>query len=230
MSYILDALKKADAEREREGVPGLHAQHSKQVMSFDASETSGGIPAGARWAAGGVAAGLALLAAWWWLPRPEPVVSATVQATPEPTWPQAATMAPRPMPTPPVNVPPTPAVRPEAHAPSNMNAQNGAGVDSPIAKSPAHSTNTPSRVTPSAPVAPERIVPVAELPEDVRRELPALSIGGAMHSDIPANRMLVLNGGIFHEGDQPAPGLLLEEIKLKSAIFRFKGQRYSVAF
>lgn len=74
------------------------------------------------------------------------------------------------------------------------------------------------------------VVPVSELPEEVRRELPALSVSGAMHSDVPANRMLILNGSVFHEGDQPAPGLVLEEIKLKSAVFRFKGHRYSVAY
>ncbi len=86
------------------------------------------------------------------------------------------------------------------------------------------------RVDASLREATPRVVPVSELPEDVRRELPALSIGGAMHSDVPASRMLILNGGVFHEGDQPAPGLVLEEIKLKSAVFRFKGHRYSVAY
>ena len=41
MSYILDALKKADAEREREGVPTLHSQHGAPAgidLQADAAE------------------------------------------------------------------------------------------------------------------------------------------------------------------------------------------------
>jgi len=68
------------------------------------------------------------------------------------------------------------------------------------------------------------------LPDDIRRELPQLTVGGAMHSDVAANRMLVLNGGVFREGDQPAPGVVLEEIRLKSAVLRYKGHRYSISY
>jgi len=57
-----------------------------------------------------------------------------------------------------------------------------------------------------------------------------LSVSGAMYSDSPANRMLLINNRVFHEGDQPAAGLVLEEIRLKSAVFRFQGQRFSVNY
>jgi len=110
-----------------------------------------------------------------------------------------------------------------APEPGRRTEPNRAGAD------PASKTSA-LRVDASLRDTPRRVVPVADLPDEVRRELPALSIGGAMHSDVPANRMLVLNGSVFHEGDQPAPGLVLEEIKLKSAVFRFKDHRYSVAY
>ena len=35
MSYILDALRRADAERERGAVPSLHAQQSSSLPSDD---------------------------------------------------------------------------------------------------------------------------------------------------------------------------------------------------
>lgn len=51
-----------------------------------------------------------------------------------------------------------------------------------------------------------------------------------MHSDVASNRMLILNGGVFREGDQPAPGVMLEQIRLKSAVLRYKGHRYSINY
>jgi len=63
MSYILDALKKADAEREREGVPSLHTQHGHAT---NASDRGGQGPVsaavGLQWAVGGVAAAHAMFA------------------------------------------------------------------------------------------------------------------------------------------------------------------------
>lgn len=244
MSYILDALKKADAEREREGVPTLHTRHG-DVPEHGAP---GSLPAARLpWLLGGLFGGAMLVLAGWWAlaptepaavalapeptPRAEPSTTATnptsptaaptaapVQpmARPQPTAPAAQPMPPtvpqaNPSPAPAVPQPPT-TVTPERKAGGRSGEGNALRVDASLREA------TP------------RVVPVSELPEDVRRELPALSIGGAMHSDVPASRMLILNGSVFHEGDQPAPGLVLEEIKLKSAVFRFKGHRYSVAY
>jgi len=57
-----------------------------------------------------------------------------------------------------------------------------------------------------------------------------LNVGGAMHSPTPSQRMLVLTGQVFHEGDSPHPGLTLEEIRLKSAVLNFQGQRFELPF
>ncbi len=75
-----------------------------------------------------------------------------------------------------------------------------------------------------------RIYTQAELPEDVRRDLPKIVIGGSSYSGDAASRMLMINGQIFHEGDQLGHGLVLERIKLKSAILAYKGYRYEVKF
>ena len=69
-----------------------------------------------------------------------------------------------------------------------------------------------------------------ELPENIRRELPQLVIGGAMYSKTPANRMLILNGQVFHEGDKVGGELVLEQIKLKSAVLAYKGYRYNINY
>jgi len=243
MSYILDALKKADAEREREGVPSLHTQHGHAA---DTSDRGGQRPVsatvGLQWAVGGVAAGLVLLAGVWWLKdQPESPGASAPEAN--------GTQRPSALASAPIQAPPVPAPAPVAPVATTPQAVPPVAALAAVAEAPGGSTTEPARrtapnraeastsrsasalhVDASLRDAPRRVVPVAELPEDVRRELPALSIGGAMHSDVPANRMLVLNGSVFHEGDQPAPGLVLEEIKLKSAVFRFKDHRYSVAY
>ena len=234
MSYILDALKKADAEREREGVPTLHAQHG---ASAEPAPTANLPSAGMPWALGGVAAGLVLLVGLWWMQPKSDTATAPSEPAPAPVAQLPAQTAP---PAPPA-AQPVPQTPPVAAAPVAPTATVAAAIpEAPRREAPRPEERKAAgnrgaegnalHVDASLREAPARVVPVAELPEDIRRELPALSIGGAMHSDVPANRMLVLNGGVFHEGDQPAPGLVLEEIKLKSAVFRFKGHRYSVAY
>ena len=76
----------------------------------------------------------------------------------------------------------------------------------------------------------ERIYAVSELPEDVRRSLPALPLGGAMYSKNAADRMLIVGGQVLREGDTIAPDLKLEQIRLKSAVFRYKSYRYEVSY
>lgn len=89
---------------------------------------------------------------------------------------------------------------------------------------------------PRAPVAPITLAPSArvyalnELPENIRRQLPQLTVGGAMYSDNPANRMLILNGQLFHEGDHPIANLKLEQINLKSAVLSYQGYRYGINY
>jgi general secretion pathway protein B len=42
--------------------------------------------------------------------------------------------------------------------------------------------------------------------------------------------MLIVNGQVHQEGGEPAPGLKIREIKLRSAILEYGGQRFEVGF
>jgi general secretion pathway protein B len=42
--------------------------------------------------------------------------------------------------------------------------------------------------------------------------------------------MLIVNGQVFNEGSEIAPGLVVEEIKSRTAVLRFRGARYTVAY
>ena len=71
---------------------------------------------------------------------------------------------------------------------------------------------------------------LAQLPEAFRRSLPAVRISGSTYSPLPSARMLIVNGQVHQEGGEPAPGLKIREIKLRSAILEYGGQRFEVGF
>ncbi len=78
---------------------------------------------------------------------------------------------------------------------------------------------------PPAPPAPPS-PPVAGLPADA----PKLVISGGVYSTNPAQRMLIVNGQVFNEGSEVGAGVVLEEIRAKTAVLRFRGAPYTVSF
>jgi general secretion pathway protein B len=256
MSYILDALKKADAERERGTVPGLHSQPMAPTPDDD-DEASARGPLPIVWIGAGVALCLIGVLSWQLLTREPAAPSATGAAPADATppagpnvsnapaqppqaemQPQAQTMqAPQPQPTapsvqqPPAQPPSGYAMRPPAPPPETRTHR--AVAEQRQANVHPASPTTPPTTSPAAPPAAtpsQRIPTLQELPDDVRRDIPQLTIGGAMYSETPASRMLIINSQVFHEGDKPYQGLTLEEIRLKSAVFSYRGYRYSINY
>lgn len=200
MSYILDALRKADAERERGAVPTLHshAEHGGRAAAASATGAAGRSPWGrpALIAAALLLLVLGGLAARWLSADPPAPVVAHVDPP--------ALPLPLPLPTP---APLTPTL---------------------IAPPPA--PEEPVAATPTKPPVAPAILKLAELPEATRKALPALVTSGAMYSDTPAKRMLIVNGQLLQEGAKIAPDLTLEQIELKSAVLVYKGQRFRINY
>ena len=275
MSYILDALKRADSEREREreDVPGLHSK-TETWIAPDEVRTRRAQPQAVVWALAAACLLLAMGVLWFVLareaapasvavsaavpvqsaptvlqqpaPQPAPAVAVTAPApavaviAPAPAPTTIAAPAPAPAPAPVARAAPqTPApartVRaadPAALPPSTQAAPAAPAVAKPKASAPAvaATASVPSPTASAATSAEARLYTLSELPEDVRAGLPALAVGGAMYSQTPANRMLIINGQVFREGDTLAPGVVLEQIKLKSAVLKVKGLRYGISF
>lgn len=251
MSYILDALKKADAERERGAVPGLHSQHQAPAPDED-DEARAPRSVPLVWVGAGVAATVIAVLSWQLMSRganePDTVTQAPVAMAPAPdvTPPPQAPVMPSPMPpqAPAAEMPapaPLPNTPPVVQTPSSRSAGSGhadampaspatAPVASPTPRPPQASGNAGPAGKTAMPAAEGRIPSYNELPDDIRREIPMLTIGGAMYSPTPSQRMLIVNSQVFHEGDQPYQGMVLEEIRLKSAVFSYRGHRYSVSY
>jgi general secretion pathway protein B len=88
MSYILEALRRAEAERERERgtVPGLHAQ-ARHMPEHDDEPAAARGPAALTWAAVALAAVALVGAGWWFLApkaEPPPVLAAAPVPAPVP--------------------------------------------------------------------------------------------------------------------------------------------------
>ena len=68
----------------------------------------------------------------------------------------------------------------------------------------------------------------ADLPPAVREQLPTLQLAGVTYSANPLYRMVIVNGQVLHEGDQAAPGLVLERIEPGRTVWAFRGYRYAL--
>ncbi|MCG2585652.1 general secretion pathway protein GspB [Massilia sp. TS11] len=198
MSYILDALKKAQAERELGHTPGLHSAPAAVVPAA---------AAGARtrlWLALGGAAVLIAGAAWWlWRPAAAPAAPALAGA-PAPS--TAPTLAAQPAPLP-------------------------AAPVAPVASIPVARAAQPVAPPAVARAADDESLPLLrQLPDAVQRTVPTVSFGGYIYSPDPAERLLLIDKTLRHEGEEVAPGLVLEKLLPKAAIMNYRGTRYRAPY
>jgi len=240
MSYILDALRRADAERERGVVPSLQSQQHTVVEEDDATAQ----PSRLLWVTIGLGGALIALLAWLLLgggttpsrPIAEGVVApAAVAPAPKAVLPVTADAVPAA----PALPPPTAALPAVVPAPVPSAAARVAPPAAAAVRPPAVATAEPRRATSRTAAAPASAAPAAsapriyaqgELPEEVRRDLPRIAINGSSYSGDAASRMVMISGQVFHEGDSLGAGLVLEKINRRSVVLAFRGWRYEVAF
>ena len=68
-----------------------------------------------------------------------------------------------------------------------------------------------------------------QLPESVRSDLPELKISVLVFAPVPDDRFVLLNGRRQVEGDEPHPGLEIEEIRREGVVFRYRHYRFLVS-
>lgn len=231
MSYILDALRKAERERHLGQPPSL------------AIPSAPDRPERHRrwfWLGAGLVLGLnaVLLAAF--LIRPQPAApSGAVPATA--TSPAAAA----PVESPPVAPPAMPTVPQPVRATASKPDSAAAATAAP-AKAPAGKPVVPEPLRPTAPgnrewgqdasprPAPDRTAPLAPepapaletLPAGARRGIPALSLDIHVYSHDSDKRFAVINGRRYREGERIGEGPTLEAVTADGAILRQGGQRF----
>ena len=80
-----------------------------------------------------------------------------------------------------------------------------------------------------ASATPAAVPLLSDLPEEIRRQIPPLAITGAVYSDNPAQRLLLVNNLVLTQGSLAAPEVSLEEIRVRSSVFSFRGTRFRLA-
>jgi len=240
MSYILEALKKAQAERQLGNAPTIHAP----APSYAAPRA--GQVAQRRYLALGV--GLVVVVAavvllWPRLAGEPPVRLATV--TPPVVAPAAApTTAPVTAPTTaPVATPAPAAVVVPAPAPAVQRAPAPAPVAearpvrtkpapapvAPASTPPREATPAPATVT-AQPGGDEPLRTLQQLPDALQREIPKLAFGGYIYSPTPGESLLLVDKMLRREGEEVAPGLVLERLTPKAAVMNYRGTRYRAPY
>ena len=234
MSYILDALKKAEAERHLGDVPSIPAGPPPTAAELDTPPFwRKHLP----WLLTGLLALIMLAYVLWSRPwtHGEATPAITVQApTPIAPPPVAATPAPQPAPLPqavpgvqPPSVPTHPAPVVTTEKPAHVSPPAPAVTEKPKAED----TKPAVPAVAATPAAPEEEVgTMQDLPASIQRELPQVTVNGYIYARNPADRSALINKKLLHEGENVAPDLILEKLTPKGAVLNYKGYRYRVSY
>jgi general secretion pathway protein B len=240
MSYILEALKKAQAERQLGSSPTIHAPTLQGEQQSPASRFSMPLVA----AVVGMAAVIGVLLVLVWRPssptdgsvQPAAPAPAGVQvAAPQPQLQSqlpaaapASQAAPTPLPLPVADLPQSVANLARASSSEPQTAPAAAAVPAVPAPPGAAAQVPAASARPAAPEEP--VVNLRDLPEPIQRSIPPVTVGGYIYSKNAADRLLLIDKILRHEGEEVAPGLILEKLQPKEAVFNFKGYRYRVPY
>jgi len=243
MSYILEALKKAEADR-RAGT----LQRTSLPTGIPSTEPLPSSPGRWRWR---LTAAVALaLAGTLWVTleaigpqTPTQTASHNAPAARLPALPAAAALPAIPAHELPAT-PSAPAPVSAAGAP-DLTPQSPPAAERPVpektvpdrqekrkpAKKPAPADTEAATARLSQPPRAEPITAtLADLPPQVRSELPALEVGGYIYSGNRADRSVLINKRLLREGDEIASGLTLEQMAPNGMILNYKGYRYRAPY
>ncbi len=219
MSFILDALRKADQQRRRHAAPTLLTLQPSAVVRKR--------PAYLTYALLALVLVCAGVVIGWLRPwqsgqaparRPEPVAAAPTESKSI----ESKSTESRPPDAKPDQ--PTPGPKPEFPV-------------QPRIDGPPPATDAAALAKPAAPPAPrvdiaaadaagDTVIPIDKLPSSIQQELPKMAITVHAYSDMPARRLVGIGARILREGDYVAPGLQIEAITLDGMILSYKGYRF----
>ena len=221
MSYILDALTKAAQQRDRQ-VPIVQ----RLLSPAPTPRSLWTHPSGRLLAALALNAGLLAVLLVWWL-RPVPI-SAPPESAPAISAPAPSPSAAEPARSIRVEPPPTP----EVQAAKPASRAREATVDAPaVIRGPKAPAAAPPVLRPSAATrepAPAAPPPVTAPRGGAPAERSGLRLEALIYSDLPAQRMVFINGRRYAEGDVIDGRLRVEEIQEDGVELSDQGQRFTL--
>jgi len=254
MSYILDALKKADSERQHGKTPDIYS-HQPNSDTLEKEESAWSKPL--IWFL--LIVVVMLLAAVLFfnswshtqqtviLPPPSPITTATpippaVQSAPISSHPIAEASVAQPATSPatpiaavesptPVAITPTEPVKLQPSAKLSMPAAAEKHEKRHVSAASASSSIKKTSVKKEADLSVETVsTTFRDLPLNIQNEIPTVTVGGYIYSAKREECQLLINKLLLHEGELVAPGLMLERMMPHSAILNYKGYRYRISY
>ena len=221
MSYILDALRKSDQQRQRGATPTL--------LTLQATAAEPGQPA--YWIYGLIAAflvGAGIVIGWLHPWQQQPPAGEAIAAKPLES--NARQTAQAPVAPAPATVSPSHAMARDRPTPSVSTAERRGTPPQAVATA----STEPLKRVPGEPVTKgmtdpaqeQTVMTMGELPLAIRQELPSMQISLHMYSTRPKHSFVSINGRMLQEGEDLAPGIRLEQITPDGMIFSYKGYRF----
>ncbi|MBI5890798.1 MAG: general secretion pathway protein GspB [Nitrosomonadales bacterium] len=200
MSYILDALKKSDQQRQRGTTPTLPSAQAAVAAPKQTFSVYYGVLAAVLLCAG--------IAIGWLRPwQPEQPVHAAEPIAARPAISNSTAQVLR-------FDQPEPAGQPERELPA----------PNPAPAAPILSSQEPA--IPATADQEQKAMSLSELPLSIQQELPAMKIQLHSYSSKSVNSIVSINSRMMKEGESLAPGLKLEQITPDGVILSYKGYRF----
>jgi len=240
MSFILDALRKSDQQRQRSATPTLMSAQAPAAQPKPFAWGWYALLAAVLMSAG-------ILIGWLHQWQPEPVDAAVQSAVGGSLAANAQKFTPAPLPAVPettakpaqlqppreplaTQTPPPPAVTPR-----DIAAQPAlpAPQSQPVAAAPA-GAKVATAAAPEQPLNPvpgdvpreSGVLALSDLPPALQQEIPKLAILAHSYSSKAKDRFVFINDRMWREEEYPYPGLKLEQITPDGMIFSYKGYRF----
>jgi general secretion pathway protein B len=220
MSYILEALKKSDQQRQRGATPTLQVAQVTVAAPKRPMFIYYGLLAA-------VLLGAGIMIGWLrpWQPEQPPSETEPIAAPAPLTAPlEMLSKTAQEFPAPNLTRARQPAPVVGAMKPNNP-ALDSYGT--PSAAAPIPDKTMPEKPASLAGVASEqKAIPLNELPLQIQQEIPAMTVQLHAYSNVPSERLVSINSIRLREGESLMLGLRLEQITPEGMIFSYKGYRF----
>lgn len=227
MSYLLDALRKAEKERNLGRVPDLDS-----LSHSTAAGAGKSLPVWVLAVVGMlVAVNLVVIVAFWWYTgqHKQPFVSSHSEPARQAAGSEASAPANQALPeqtvtaSPDTGQPPAPA----DYQGVGQQGNNNAGPDNTVSGNtiPGDAI-TDNYGEPPLVSREEKIPEYRALPARQRAQIPNLQVNGHLYSSIPGRSFVLINGRRYHEGQRLAEGPAVVLIDKAGAIFKYGDIRF----
>jgi len=251
MSYILNALKHSENQRNRGEIPHIDSQ-----PEFAKAAPSKWTEHAWKWLALAAVAVLLASLAWMRFGAGPSAIDQTPPVSPPRAEPGVPAVA-LPQPAPLEQAPGLPALQDMAGVRISLGENPAAGVEVAPAPSPGGResprivldlpvssgvTPSPAAPLPAVPVEPPAVreTPPAEvlsgvshwktLPAEAQKQLREMAFTAHIYSGDPAARFIRVSGRTLHEGDQLSADLHLQQITRDGIVFSYRGDKFWFGF